>query len=84
MIRLNKRQKEVLITELKNEQQILKNLKAVYRKAINDCGERIKILMADEKSQSKIYQIKYQRQLEQQLSQILDKMNSKNYTSVSE
>lgn len=84
MIRLNKRQKEVLITELKNEQQILKNLKAVYRKAINDCGERIKILMADEESQSKIYQIKYQRQLEQQLSQILDKMNSKNYTSVSE
>lgn len=84
MIRLNERQKEVLITELKNEQQVLKNLKAVYRKAINDCGERIKILMADEESQSKIYQIKYQRQLEQQLSEILDTMNSKNYTSVSE
>lgn len=82
---MNKRQKEVLSSELRKEQQILKNLKAVYKKAASDCAEKAKILLGEgEATQSKIYQARYQQALEKQLNDILDKMNSKNYKSIFE
>lgn len=82
---MNKRQKEVAKVNLKAEQQVLRNLKAVYKKSASDCAEKAKILLGEgEATQSKIYQARYQQALEKQLNDILDKMNSKNYKSISE
>lgn len=82
---MNKRQKEVITSQLKAEQKILRNLKVVYKQAAKDCAERAAILLGEgETAQSRIYQAEYQRALEKQLNGILDRMNSKNYNTVSE
>lgn len=82
---MNKRQKEVLTAELRSEQKTLRNLKAVYRQAAKDCAERAAVLLGEgETTQSKIYQARYQKSLEKQLDTILDRMNSKNYSTLSE
>lgn len=82
---MNKRQKEVLTAELKAEQKTLRNLKAVYRQAAKDCAERAAVLLGEgETAQSKMYQARYQKSLEKQLDTILDRMNSKNYSTLSE
>lgn len=85
MMKVNKRQKEVAKVNLKAEQQVLKNLKAVYKKAANDCAEKAKSLLGEgEATQSKIYQAKYQQALEKQLNVILGKLNKNSYSTISE
>ncbi len=82
---MNKRQKEVAEVNLKAEQQVLRNLKAVYRKAAEDCAEKAKSLLGEgEVTQSKIYQAKYQQALEKQLNVILGKINKNSYSTISE
>ena len=78
----------------------LKKLKAIYMQAADDCAKKIKLqtgkidvllnalddLGEKEKSilQSQIYQRKHQQALQKQISDIIDNMNSKQYTTVSE
>lgn len=84
-MKVNKRQKEVAEVNLKAEQQVLRNLKAVYKKAANDCAEKAKSLLGEgEVTQSKIYQAKYQQALEKQLNVILGKLNKNSYSTISE
>lgn len=79
---MNKRQKEVIKYTLEQEKKIISELKDVYKKALEDIGEKIKILMSDEMTQSKIYQIEFQKALQGQISAILENMNSKQYERV--
>ena len=81
---LNKRQKEVIQSQLKDEEVIIKKLKATYNKAIRDINQKIKILQADELTQSKIYQIEYQKALKMQIKAILDNLNANQYTDIQE
>lgn len=84
---MNERQKEVLQSQLKDEQRILKELKQVYTKAREDVIANIKVLEARtdvENLQSIIYQKQYQEALKKQLDAILDEMNGKQFTSISE
>lgn len=81
---LNKRQKEVIQSQLKDEEAIIKKLKATYNKAIRDINQKIKILQADELTQSKIYQIEYQKALKMQIKAILDNLNANQYTDIQE
>lgn len=84
---MNERQKEVLASQLKDEQRVLKELKQVYTKAREDVTSNIKALEArtdTENLQSIIYQKQYQEALKKQLDAILDEMNGKQFTSISE
>ena len=81
---MNNHEKEVLKYTLEQEKAVIAELKCIYSQALDDIGEKIKMLMADELTQSKIYQIEYQRALKGQVSAILDSLNSQQYDSISE
>ena len=81
---MNKEQKEVIGIQLENEKKIINELKKTYEQAEKDIDEKIQMLMTDELTQSKIYQIEYQKALKGQIDTILDKMNSDNYETIHE
>ena len=74
--------KEVIQLQLKHEQEVIKELKKMYEEAERQIDEKIQMLMTDELTQSKIYQIEYQKTLKSQIGTILDNMNSNNYDSI--
>lgn len=81
---MNKRQKEVMLSQFKSEEAVIKKIKAQYNKALKDINEKIKLLQADELTQSKIYQIEYQKALKSQIKAILDNMNANQYTTIND
>lgn len=97
---MNKKQKEVELAKLKDEEKELKQLKAIYNKAAEDITNKIKlhngkinVLLSDfdnlddtEKSilQSQIYQKGFQKSLQSQINGFLNDLNSKQYASVGE
>ena len=84
---MNERQKEVLASQLKDEQRVLKELKQVYTKAREDVISNIKALEARtdiENLHAIVYQKNYQEALKKQLDAILDTMNAKQFTTISD
>lgn len=81
---MDSRENEVLKYTLEQEKAVIAKLKKLYQTALDDIGEKIKVLMADELTQSKIYQIEYQKALKGQVSAILDSLNSQQYDSIQE
>ncbi len=81
---MNKRQKEVQKKLLNDEEDVLKNLEENYRRVLEEIQEKIKILQADELTQSKIYQLEYQRALEKQVTGILEVLKGNNFQTVNE
>ena len=81
---MNKRQKEVMLSQFKSEEAVIKKIKAQYNKALKDINEKIKLLQADELTQSKIYQIEYQKALKSQIKAVLDNMNANQYTMIND
>ena len=81
---MNNRQKELLKHQLKSEKEILSELKKIYESSLSEIDEKIKILLSDELTQSKIYRIEYQKALKGQVSAILENLNSNQYESVSD
>lgn len=81
---MNKRQKEVLQITLTDEEAVLKALENNYIKALADIKRNIKELQANPLTQSKAYQLEFQKQLEAQVSGILDNLQGRNFTSVSD
>lgn len=81
---MNKFQVEVEKILLKNEQEILKQLKENYAKALKEVKIRIKELKTSEITQSKIYQIQYQENLEKQLEYIIKLLASDNIKSIND
>lgn len=81
---MNKRQKEVLQITLTDEEAVLKALENNYIKALADIKRNIKELQANPLTQSKAYQLEFQKQLEAQVSGILDNLQGRNFTSVAD
>lgn len=85
---MNKRQKAVLKKQLRNEKEILENIKEVYQKALNDVEMQLKIyrdrILANGEDTSAIYQFQHQMAIKDQLDKILDKMNDENYQNISD
>lgn len=79
---MNSRQKEVLEQSLKDEQVVLDALVDNYTKALADIKKNIRELQANPLTQSKAYQLEFQKQLEQQISGILDNLQGKNFSSI--
>ena len=84
---MNKHQKQVQKSILKNEREILKNLESIYQQALDDIMAKINDLMArtdTQNLQSIIYQVEYQKALKSQISSILDQLHNNEFNSISE
>lgn len=79
---MTSRQKEGFAASLRDEKAVLKELEKNYTAALADIKKKIKVLQADPATQSKAYQLDFQRQLEKQLTGILDVMTTNNFTSI--
>lgn len=79
---MNKRQKEVIQSQLKAEKKVLKQIEKQYTAALNDINTKIRILQSDELTQSRIYRIEHQKALKSQVSGILDKLHSEEYSTI--
>lgn len=87
---MNRRQKLVQRQFLNNEQAIIKRLNQVYGQALKDVNRNIEALMkrfdpeTGDLPQSAIYQLKYQNIVKDQLEGILNQMQTKQFTNISD
>lgn len=81
---MNKRQKEVLQASIDNEKDVLKALEKNYTKALAEIKKNIRELQVMPQTQSKAYQIEFQKQLEIQISAYLDVLKGNNYKTITE
>ena len=81
---MNSRQKEVIAASLNDEQAVLSALEKNYATALADIKRNIRELQSNPLTQSKAYQLDFQRQLERQISGILDNLSGKNFTSIAD
>lgn len=79
---MNKREKEVIQYQLDGEDEVLKALKRQYERALRDIVNKIKMLQSDELTQSRIYQINYQKALKGQIEGILEKLHGDEYSTI--
>lgn len=81
---MNSRQKEVYQATLHDEQVVMKRLESNYTSALARIRKNIKELQANPLTQSKIYQLEYQKQLEAQISGILDTLQGNNFNTIAD
>ena len=81
---MNKRQKEVIQSQLDAEKKVLEQLEKHYRTALNDIDKKIRLLESDELTQSRIYQIEYQKALKGQVNAIIEKLHGDEYSTIQE
>ncbi len=79
---LNKREKEVYEGLLDREDLVLKDLARQYQRALRDIDDRIRLLQSDEMTQSRIYQVNYQKMLKEQVEAILEKLHGDENSSI--
>lgn len=79
---MNKREKEVFEGLLDREDLVLRDLKKQYQRALRDIDEKIRLLQSDELTQSRIYQINYQKALKGQVEAILDKLHGDEHSTI--
>lgn len=83
---MNKRQKQVIQSQLNDERATLNRLKGIYKKALDDVNDRLAALKGraeTENLQSVIYQIQYQEALKKQINGILDTLNGDQFSTIS-
>ena len=84
---MNKRQKQVQKSLLKDELEVLKNIERAYKDSIADIDKFIHELLSRkdvENLQSIIYQVKYQKHIKDELTEMLDVLHKKNYDTIDE
>lgn len=81
---MNKRQREVARVQLEDEEVVIKQIEKAYKKALTDINAKIRALQTDELTQSRIYQLQYQKALKSQINSILERMRDEQYTSIEE
>lgn len=79
---MNKREKQVIQHQLDAEKKVVKDLERQYRAALNQINEKIRILQSDELTQSRIYQLNYQKALKGQVQGILEKLHGDEYSTL--
>ena len=86
MLRLNKRQKEILQAQIDNEKAVLKKLESNYKDALDEINSKIELLMArqDADMQHVIYQVEYQKALRMQVQSILENLQSNEFGTIAE
>lgn len=87
VVRLNKRQEEVQNSQLRSEKKTINELKQVYKKAREDCEQKILELSARSDSQnmqSIVYQKQYQEAIKKQLDTIINTLETNQFDTVSD
>lgn len=79
---MTKREKEVLQTSLDNEKLMLEQIEQNYINALADIKKKIKKLQEMPDTQSRAYQIDFQKQLENQVNTYLDILQSGNVETI--
>ena len=79
---MNKAEKEVIQSQLDNEKAVLLDLKRQYARALRDINDKIRMLQSEELTQSRAYQIQYQKALKAQIEAILDKLQGDEFSSI--
>ncbi len=79
---MNDAEKKVIKFQLNREKTAINDLERQYRKALRDIEDRIRMLQSDELTQSRIYQIQYQKALRGQVESILDKLQGDEYATI--
>lgn len=79
---MNKREKEIFQLGLDSEDKVLSDLEKMYQRALRDIELKIRMLQSDELTQSRIYQIQYQKALKGQIEGILDKLHGDEYSTI--
>lgn len=79
---MNKREKEIFQGQLDSEEKILADLAKMYKRALRDIEMKIRMLQSDELTQSRIYQIQYQKALAGQIEGILEKLHGDEYSTI--
>lgn len=79
---MNEIEKQVIKFQLDKEQAAINDLERQYKRALRDIEEKIKLLQSDELTQSRIYQIQYQKALRGQVEGILDKLHGDEYATI--
>lgn len=82
MLMLNKAERQVIKLQLDREQKALEDLERQYKRALKDIDDKIRLLQNDELTQSRIYQIQYQKALKGQVEGILDKLHGDEYATI--
>lgn len=84
---MNKSQKQVQQAQLSGEKKTIKQLQRIYGQARKDCEQKIRELSSRtdlENLQSIIYQKQYQEALKKQLDGILDDLQGKEFSSITD
>ena len=68
--------------QLDAEKEVVKNLEKQYQAALRQINEKIRILLSDELTQSRIYQLQYQKALKGQVQAIVEKLHGDNYSTL--
>ena len=79
---MKKWEKEILQKQIADESNVTVNLEKFYKQALQEVNDKIQVLMSKEQTQSVIYQLKYQQELEKQLSEIYGNMSNTFYTTI--
>ncbi len=79
---MNKREREIFEGQLNDEDKVLKDLERIYQKARRDIENKIKLLQSDELTNSRIYQIQYQKALKGQIDGILEKLHGDEFSTI--
>ena len=68
--------------QLDAEKEVIKSLEKQYQAALNQINEKIRILQSDELTQSRIYQLNYQKALKGQVQAIIDKLHGDEFSTL--
>lgn len=79
---LNKQERKVIKIQLHKEETAIERIERQYRIALRDIEDKIKQLLSDELTQSRIYQLQYQHALRGQVAGILDKLHGDQYATI--
>lgn len=83
---MNSKQKQVLQSQLNDEQKVLKQLEGVYSDALDGIDAQLQKLLArqDANTPTVIYQVQHQQALRDQISGILSQLQSNQFNAVSD
>lgn len=84
---MNKRQRQVQKSLLKDELEVLKELERAYEEVLKDIDKFLLELLGRKDTQnlqSIIYQMKYQKHIRDEVSTLLDILREKNYNTIDE
>ena len=79
---MKKWEKEIVKKQITDESKVIWRLRDSYKFAMKDVEQKIQALQAREQTQSVIYQLKYQQELQKQLEEVYSKMSQNWYKDI--